>query len=421
MRISKKQLSFVIGAILLITTFTMGSFFTNNYDSMAINADKSVNTQITIIPEDSYTSTNPIVIDGDATGIGANNWTWAASQAWCSGSGTSGDPYIISDISIDADDSGNCIYIKDSLTANFTIQDCKFINSDKNAAGIKLERVKNGNIINNTITDNYYGILITGSSKSSNINMTKNIIADNNVGVRLASAENVMIWQNYFIYSGWAHLQNVTVGQNELSNGTCGNYWSEITRGYDPLYNVTVNYSEKQITLFISQDNYTLTGYAYTFDLNPLIANDTDDDGLDDVIELLYLGTLYNNNDTDADKMPDGWEINNRLDPKKDDADDDEDEDDLTNLYEYETKWVHDNDPPGKFHNTDPNDADSDNDGWEDGKEVDEDTDPTDPFDHPEFDVKETLQISYGFGYLIFMMIGIISTVLIIKRKQRTA
>ena len=86
---------------------------------------------------------------------------------------------------------------------------------------------------------------------------------------------------------------------------------------------------------------------------------DTDDDGLDDGVEF-NLGTNPANPDTDDDGLPDGWEVSNELDPLdngstdvKNGGDGDPDGELLTNLEEYQA-------------GTDPNETDTDNDGYND-------------------------------------------------------
>ncbi|RJP59485.1 MAG: hypothetical protein C4541_05995 [Candidatus Auribacter fodinae] len=63
------------------------------------------------------------------------------------------------------------------------------------------------------------------------------------------------------------------------------------------------------------------------------------------------------NSDSDNDAMPDGWEVDNSLNPTVNDTEDDIDNDGLTNIEEF-------------YHETAPNNPDTDNDGMEDGDEI---------------------------------------------------
>ncbi len=116
-----------------------------------------------------------IYIDDDNTEV---NWSWAVNQWWCTGSGIETDPYVIKDITINAENSGSGIEIRNS-DVYFVIENCYAYNSgtDKYDAGIKLYNVKNGKLINNDCSDNnYYGIClmhctditITGNDMQSN-------------------------------------------------------------------------------------------------------------------------------------------------------------------------------------------------------------------------------------------------------------
>jgi len=116
-------------------------------------------------------------------------------------------------------------------------------------------------------------------------------------------------------------------------------------------------------------------GYeVYNSTSNPL-EEDTDSDGLEDGVEVNTYGTSPILNDTDLDGMPDKWEIDNFLNPiNGTDNSTDTDSDDLTNVLEYQ-------------YDTNPNDWDSDDDGWSDGDEVlVYGTDPLDPTSYPIID-----------------------------------
>ncbi len=107
--------------------------------------------------------------------------------------------------------------------------------------------------------------------------------------------------------------------------------------------------------------------------------------------------------DTDGDGLPDKWEIENGLNPTDpNDAGADSDNDGLTNIEEFELKNTY-----GK--STDPNLADTDNDGFDDKKEVDKGTSPVDPEDFPKSSLLKTflfifgaLVLLSGVGYLAY-------------------
>ena len=102
---------------------------------------------------------------------------------------------------------------------------------------------------------------------------------------------------------------------------------------------------------------------------------DTDDDGLGDGVELLYLHTDPTEPDTDGDGVPDGTEVDEGTDPLTGDpappitppeeptAGTDTDGDGLDDENE-------------EFLGTDPSNADTDGDGVDDGTEIKNSTDP---------------------------------------------
>ncbi len=141
-----------------------------------------------------------ISIDGTATGVGAHNWTWAVSQGWCQGSGTWGAPYVIENITINGQNKSICIYISSSK-AYFVIRNCTLTNSSAGAsdqdsnAGIFLENVSNGTLINNTCCfNNWNGISI---KDCGNLTVKQNHIYNNTRrGIDITTSDNNTILSN---------------------------------------------------------------------------------------------------------------------------------------------------------------------------------------------------------------------------------
>lgn len=99
--------------------------------------------------------------------------------------------------------------------------------------------------------------------------------------------------------------------------------------------------------------------FLFGVNSNPLVP-DSDGDGLADGQEV-SIGTSPAKEDTDGDCLPDGWEVQHGLNPLSTDGDDgdagDPDGDGVDNLNEYDM-------------GTNPNAADTDNDGLSDGEEA---------------------------------------------------
>ncbi|TFG23688.1 MAG: hypothetical protein EU529_06555 [Promethearchaeota archaeon] len=84
----------------------------NDIESSSHKSEKRDKNNKTIKKADSWIL-SPFVID-DERGTGDYNWSEAADQDWCSGSGTIGDPYIIENVTINVVGSRSGIHIKDS-------------------------------------------------------------------------------------------------------------------------------------------------------------------------------------------------------------------------------------------------------------------------------------------------------------------
>ncbi|NHJ40918.1 MAG: hypothetical protein FK731_12885, partial [Asgard group archaeon] len=154
--------------------------------------------------------------------------------------------------------------------------------------------------------------------------------------------------------------------------------------------------------------------FEIKYNLDPLNNSDAsldpDNDDLTNVEEYLQIffyedSTNPYNADTDYDKMPDGWEVEHRLNPLLANGEYDADFDYLTNYEEY-------------LLGTNPREKDTDNDDSDDGLEVLFNTDPLNPKDNP---VKRRLIRVVIILSLGFVLVIIGTAFLIRKIKRRIA
>jgi len=204
------------------------------------------------------------------------------------------------------------------------------------------------------------------------------IVGDNLNSVYLISKENGTIYNEFAIYCNdvWGvsidHFGYVWVSSEsgnrviqtdlqlfqfsfatDFDSDGISDSW-ELFYGLDP-------FNPDDTVIDIDGDGLTNI-YEYQFNTDPTNV-DSDNDNLVDADEILVYDTNPLCNDTDDDGLPDGWEIDNDLNPLTDDANEDPDGDGLTNIEEYSIQ-------------TSPVDLDTDNDGLPDGWEVNNGLDP---------------------------------------------
>ncbi|MFX1567561.1 MAG: nitrous oxide reductase family maturation protein NosD [Promethearchaeota archaeon] len=114
----------------------------------------------------------------DETGGGDFTWAQVSQFAWVDGSGSYSDPYMLADLSIDAQSSGSCIVIDTSFNKHFVISGCTVVNGQASGgnAGIRLNDVQDGTITLNTIMNNYIGIYL---DHAENVTVSDNDLYDN--------------------------------------------------------------------------------------------------------------------------------------------------------------------------------------------------------------------------------------------------
>ena len=251
-----------IYSILIVTTFTVGflSIMFTNSNIISITGDNNSINDISS-PKTSYynLTMDRIFINGSETGVGARNWTWAATQDWCTNN--SGHLYI-ENLTINGGGSQSCIEIVNSNNVNFTIKNCTLYNSGSSSldAGIKLVDTVGGKITENNISFNNNGITLLNNNTGNLI--TYNTIANNTLygliilnDTATSKGYGNCIYRNNFTGNTKHALDN-------CSEGLYTNSWYDIFSR--PGLRAPGNY----------WDNYTELGVG---------AVDADDDGIGDM------------------------------------------------------------------------------------------------------------------------------------------
>ncbi|KKK46172.1 MAG: hypothetical protein Lokiarch_03580 [Candidatus Lokiarchaeum sp. GC14_75] len=149
-----------------------------------------------------------------------NNWVWAATKDWCSGTGTLGDPYIIENVTIKNSMEG--IKIRDSIKY-FVVRNVTIYNVT--ISGIKLNNVTNGVFFDNNISSNIlWGMYLS----DSNYNLIKeNFIFNNSEdGILLKMLSNNNTIKKNIIKNSTGmgisittQSNNNTISENIVNNG----------------------------------------------------------------------------------------------------------------------------------------------------------------------------------------------------------
>jgi parallel beta-helix repeat protein len=149
------------------------------------------------------------------------NWSTAVGYDWCRGNGSWINPYIIENISINANGLEYGIFIENSINDYFIIRNCSIYNSTAQwiGTGIKLSNTNNGTIMKNNISNNYNGISLYSSVKN---NISGNFITYNyQTGISLSLSNYTTISGNNISRNRWGiditASGNLTIKNNIIS------------------------------------------------------------------------------------------------------------------------------------------------------------------------------------------------------------
>jgi len=217
--------------ILLLNSLLIIIFYSNlNFLNQEIGNNNSN------LNQNNLNSANPVYpININDTDYGVSDWETVKSiNTWISGSGTSGDPYIIEDIIINASFVKNCITIVNSRKF-FIIRNTILHSFDGGTwAGISLNNVSNGKIIENDISNpstiNGYALKLVSASGNEIVN---NFLTMSNTGIILwSNSSNNKIQRNHITNNYNVGIDSYSSSQNIIENNEISNNFKGIDIEY---------------------------------------------------------------------------------------------------------------------------------------------------------------------------------------------
>jgi len=152
-----------------------------------------------------------------------NNWTDAWSAGICTGNGTYSDPYVIEDLEIDGEGSGNSILIENS-NVYFKIVNCTLYNTEWGSeAGIGLLNVNNSQLIGNNCSYSQLGIVFGdgwGGGSCYNNTLSGNIVNNNRGGMLLSASFNNTVSGNTANNNTWCGIYILACNYTVISGNT---------------------------------------------------------------------------------------------------------------------------------------------------------------------------------------------------------
>jgi len=256
---TKLVLILVLGMIFILPFFSVGYFNSNHLNN---ELENETLTNMKLMGAGYWKLNETIFIDGSATGMGAHNWSWVKSQDWFGGgNGTWSNPYIMENITIDAQGVGSCIEIRNT-DVYFIIRNCTAINSEysgsSNFAGIEFINVNNSKLIKNNCSYNPdLGIKLQNCNNNSLIG---NIVMNNLRGTILYNSLNNSVSANIMNNNtgyglsirGGSHYNNIS--KNIINNQYRG---LEMDGSHNNYINENTIYNNRERGFFMNRAHYS--------------------------------------------------------------------------------------------------------------------------------------------------------------------
>lgn len=264
---TQKSKLFVLSTVIFFSSFIWQIGFHINYHSH-ISRDNLE--EPTIVRIKSSWEVNPGAFIIDDTGGGSYTWEEAVTKSWCNGSGTWNDPYVIKDIKVKGWGGEYCVFINNS-NAYFIIRNCTFYDTGGSLfyAGLKLNNVSNGQIIQSQMIDNGYSGI---GGNCFNTTFSDNNITDNLDNGITITIMNSSIINNNISYNGDSgirmsgdfnniSLNNITFNEN-IAAWSAGIFTTD-AHNNTFMYNKLSNNNQRGIALYTSDDNYVYDNILY--------------------------------------------------------------------------------------------------------------------------------------------------------------
>lgn len=264
-----------LSIIFIMCIFILGYFFSYNLGYLS-NSKTNIYTESEKKIDIKSSGTYENITINDLPGSW-NNWDWAKTQVWCSGSGTSEDPYIIQSQTLTVNGLDDGIIIRNSHSKYFIIENCTFQWEGSSKIGMEnaifLSNTTMGQILKNHINDIPNGIVL---SNCENVLTINNTIFSDSPGIYLFQSDFNEVYENiaYNCEVGifLSNSESNSINNNTVYNNYFGIYLS--TSNYNEIIENVAYNNEEAIYSWVSENNTISRNTVYNNTLHGIYLED---------------------------------------------------------------------------------------------------------------------------------------------------